>query len=34
MTFEMYTTDPKTGTEYKMMEVAYTRTPGATATGR
>ena len=29
-TMEMYTIDPKSGKEYKMMEVAMTRTGGAT----
>jgi hypothetical protein len=32
-TLEMYGIDPKTGKEFKMMEIALTRQPGATATG-
>jgi hypothetical protein len=32
-TFEMYTIDPKTNKEYKMMELAMTRKPGTAITG-
>ena len=28
MSLEMHTTDPKSGKEYKMMEIALTRKPG------
>lgn len=31
---EIYTTDPKTGKEFKMMEIVSTREPGVTAAGR
>lgn len=31
MTMEMYSTDPGTGKEFKMMEIAFTRKPGTTA---
>jgi hypothetical protein len=31
-TLEVFGPDPKTGKEYKMMEIAFTRKPGSNAT--
>lgn len=34
MKLEMYTNDPKSGKEYKMMEIVFTRKPAAAAGGK